>query len=97
LEEKNAAYKMCIDRPTRPRRLEYERMLKIAHKVCKSKERSYMDNRMRNIEENSKNEKIRNANKEGGALKAGFQPYTDLCRGTNNEILSKEEETKTRW
>ena len=31
------------------------------------------------------------------SLKAGFLPHTDLCRGVNNEILSKEEEIKTRW
>jgi len=55
-----------------------------------------MDNHIRNIEENIKNKQIRNAYKEAGALKASFQPYTDLCRGTNNDILSKEEEIKTR-
>jgi len=56
-----------------------------------------MDNHIRNTEENIKNKQIRNAYKEVGALKAGFQPYTDLYRGTNNKILSKEEEIKTRW
>jgi len=45
-----------------------------------------MDNRVRNIEENIKNKQIRKAYKEAGALKAGFQPYMDLCRGTNNEM-----------
>jgi len=55
-----------------------------------------MDNHIRNIEETIKNKQIRNAY-EDGALKASFQPYKDLCRGTNNEILSKEEEIKTRW
>ena len=97
LEEKNAAYKKWIDRPTRAKRLEYERLQKIAHKVCKSKKRTYMDNRIRNIEENIKNIQIRNAHKEVGAIKACFQPYMDLCRGTNSVILSKEEEIKTRW
>jgi hypothetical protein len=38
-----------------------------------------------------------NEYRDVGALKAGFQPYMDLYRGTNNEILSKEEEIKTRW
>jgi hypothetical protein len=56
-----------------------------------------MDNHIRNIEENIKDKQIRNAYKEFGSLKAGFQPPMDLCRGTNNEILSKEEEIKTRW
>jgi hypothetical protein len=56
-----------------------------------------MDNRIRNIEGNIKDKQIRNAYTEVGALKAGFQPHTDLCRGMNNEILSKEEEIKTRW
>ena len=49
------------------------------------------------MEENIKNKQIRNSYKEDGALKVGFQPYTDLCRCTNNDILSKEEEIKTRW
>ena len=77
--------------------MEYERLQKIAHKVCKSKKRTHTDNQVRNIEENIKNKQIRNAYKEIGALKAGFQPYMDLCRGMNNEILSNEEEIKTRW
>ena len=41
--------------------------------------------------------KTRKAYKEAGTIKAGFQPYTDLCRGRINAILSKEEEIKTRW
>ena len=56
-----------------------------------------MDNRIRDIEENIKDKQIRNAYKEVGSLKASFQPHMDLCRGTNNEILTKEEEIKTRW
>jgi hypothetical protein len=56
-----------------------------------------MDNHVRNIEENIKDKQIRNAYKEVGSLKAGFQPHTDLCRGTNNKILSKDEDIKTRW
>ena len=74
--------------------MEYERLRRTAHKVCKSKKRTHMNSRIRNIEENIKNKQIRNAYKEVGALKAGFQPYMDLCRGANNEILSKEEEIK---
>jgi hypothetical protein len=77
--------------------LEYESLRKIAHIVCKSKKRTYMDNHTRNVEENIKNKQTRNAHKEVGAIKAGFQPHMELCRGTNSEILSKEEEIKTRW
>jgi hypothetical protein len=50
-----------------------------------------MDNCIKNIEENIRVKQIRNACKEVGSLKAGFQPHTDLCRGSNNEILSKED------
>jgi len=74
--------------------LEYERLRKITHKVRKSKKRTHMDNHTRNIEENIKNKQTRNAYKEVGGIKASFQPHTDLCRGKNNEILSKEEEIK---
>jgi hypothetical protein len=35
--EKNAAYKKWIDRPTRAKRLEYERLRKIAHTTCKTR------------------------------------------------------------
>jgi hypothetical protein len=77
--------------------LKYELLQKIAHKTCKNRKKTYMDNCIRNIEENIKDKQIRNAYKEVGSLKAGFQPHTDLCRGTNNEILSTEEEIKTRW
>jgi hypothetical protein len=43
--------------------LEYERLRKIADKVCKSKKRTRLDNRIRNIEENIKNKQIRNAHR----------------------------------
>jgi len=76
--------------------MKYERLQKIAHKICKNRKRTHMDNRIGDIEENFKDKQIRNAYKEVGSLKASFQPHTDLCRGTNNEILSKEE-IKTRW
>lgn len=55
-----------------------------------------MNKSIRDIEENIKDKQIRNAYK-AGSLKASFQPHMDHCRGTNNEILSKEEEIKTRW
>ena len=97
LEEKNAAHKKWIDRTTRANRLVYERLWKIAHKVCKSKKRTRMDNRIWNTEENIRNKQIRNAFKAVEVLKASCQPYMDLCRGTNNEILPKEEEIQTRW
>jgi hypothetical protein len=50
LDEKNAAYKKWIDRPTRTKTLEYERLQKVAHKICQNKKRTHMDNRIRNIE-----------------------------------------------
>jgi len=56
-----------------------------------------MDNCIRNIEDNFKDKQIRNAYKEVGSLKASFHLHTDLCRDTNNVIVSKEEEIKTRW
>jgi hypothetical protein len=39
LNEKNIAYKKWIDRPTRANRLEYKRLKKVTHKICKSKKR----------------------------------------------------------
>jgi len=36
LEEKNAGYKKWIDRTTRAKRIEFERLRKIAHKICKN-------------------------------------------------------------
>ena len=41
-----------------------------------------MDNSIRDIEGNNKDKQIRNAYKEIVSLNAGFQPHTDLCRGT---------------
>ena len=97
LDEKNAAYKKWIDRPTRSKRLVYEKLMKVAHKKCKKKKRTYIDNCIRNTEENIKDKHIRNVYKGVGSLKAGFKPHADLCRGTNNETPSNEEDTKTRW
>jgi len=97
LEEKNAACKKWIDRPTRAKRMEYERLRKIAHKICKNRKRTHIDSRIRDIEENIKDKQIRNTYKKVGSLKASFQPHTDLCTGTNNEIISNEEKIKTRW
>ena len=56
-----------------------------------------MDNRRTDIEGNIKDKQIRNAHKEDGSLRAGFRPHTELCRGTNNEILYNEEEIKAKW
>jgi hypothetical protein len=95
--EENIAYKKWIDRPTRIKRQEYERLRKVAHKTCKNKKRAYIDNCIRNIEENIKDKHIRNAYKDVGLLKGGFTPRTDLCRGINNETLANAEDTKTRW
>jgi hypothetical protein len=58
-----------------------KRLWKIAHKMCKNKKRTHMDNRIRNIEENIKDKQIRNACKEVGSLKDGFKQHTGLCRG----------------
>jgi hypothetical protein len=66
LDEKNIAYKKRIDRPTRAKTLEYERLRKVAHKICKSKKRTHIDNHIRSIEENSKEKHIRNPYKEVG-------------------------------
>jgi predicted glycosyl hydrolase (DUF1957 family) len=65
--------------------------------MFKSKKRAHMDNHIRNTQENIKDKQIRNKCKEVESLKASFQPHMDLCRSTNNEILSKGEEIKTRW
>jgi hypothetical protein len=89
--------KKWTDRTTRAKRLEYKRLRKIAHKVCKSKKITHMDNRIRSVEEKIKNKQTRNTHKEVGEIKVSFQPHTYRCRGTTNEILSKEEEIKTRW
>jgi len=97
LEEKNAAYKIWIGRKTAAKRMEYEGLRKIAHKICKNRKRTHMDNRIRDTEENIKDTQIRNAYKETGSIKDGFQPHANFCRGTNNEILSKEEDIKIRW
>jgi len=40
---------------------------------------------------------LRNAHKEVGSLKVGFKPHTNLCRGTNKEILSTEGEINTMY
>jgi len=70
LEEKNAAYKKWIDRATTTKRMEYESLRKIAHKICKNGKRTHMDNRIRDIGENIKDNQIRNAYKGVGSLKA---------------------------
>ena len=77
--------------------MECRRLRKVAHKICRKRKRTHMDNRITDIEENIKDKQIRNAHKYDGSLRAGFRPHTDLCRGTNNENLSNGEEIKTRW
>jgi len=57
----------------------------------------HIDICIRDIEKNIKDKQIRNAYKEVGSLKASFQLHMDLCSRTNNDIISKEEEIKTRW
>jgi len=56
-----------------------------------------MDKCIRDMEGKNKDKQIRYAYNNVVSLKAGFQPRMELCKCTNNEILSKEEEIKTRW
>jgi len=43
-----------------------------------------------------KEKHIRNASKKAGSLKSGFKPNTNLYKGTNDEIVSNEEDTQNR-
>ena len=82
------------DRPTRSRRLEYERLPKMAHKINKNNKRIPTDKRIQKIEENIKENYIRNTYKEVSSLKGGFKPHKNLCIGTNNDIISDDEDTE---
>jgi uncharacterized hydantoinase/oxoprolinase family protein len=84
-----------MERLTRPKRIEYERLRKIAHKICKNKKRIQKDNCIKNIRENIKKRHIMNAHKEVETLQGGFKLHTHLCRGINNEIISNEEDKRT--
>jgi hypothetical protein len=37
------------------------------------------------------------APREVGSLEARCKPHTNLCRGINDEIISKEDDTMNRW
>ena len=92
VEEKNVSHKKWIDRLTSCKRLEYERLQKIAHKICKNKKGIQTDNCIKKIEENIKEEHFRNAYKEFGSLEGGLKLHTNLCKGTNDEIISNEDD-----
>ena len=47
------------------------------------------------MEDSIKEKHIRKAYKEDGSLKGGFKPHTNLCKGTNDEILCMEKDIKT--
>ena len=96
LEEKNVAYKKWTDRPTSCKRLEYERLQKIDHKICKNKKGIQTDKCIEKIDENIKEKHFRNAHKEGGSLKGGFKPHENLCKGKNDEIILNEED-QNKW
>ena len=49
VEEKNVSYKKWIDRLTSCKRLEYERLQKIAHKIYKNKKGIQTDNCIKKI------------------------------------------------
>ena len=61
---KNTAHKKWMDRPTRSKRLEYERLQKIAHTICKNKKRIETDNCVKNTEHSVEENNMRNANKK---------------------------------
>lgn len=54
-----------------------------------------IDNCIKNTAKN--NENIMKAHRDVGSLKASFKPHTNLCRGINYEIISKEENITNRW
>ena len=75
LGEKNAAYKKWIDRPTRAKRMEYEKLRIIAHNICKYRKRTHMDNHVRDI----KKKHLGQTNREciqGGCITKGCFPTT---------------------
>jgi len=37
------------------------------------------------------------AHREVGSLKTSCKPHTNLCRGINDETISKEDDTMNRW
>jgi len=57
LQEKNAAYKIWIDRPTRAKRMECGRLQNEAQNVCRKRKRTHVDNRITDIEEASRTNK----------------------------------------
>jgi hypothetical protein len=42
--------------------------------------------------ENIKEKHFRNAYTEVGSLEGGLKPHTNLCKGTNDEIISNEDD-----
>ena len=49
------------------------------------------------MEDSIKEKHIRKAYTEAGSLQGGFKPHTNLCKGTNDEILSTEKYIKNKW
>ena len=76
LEEKNAAYKKWIDRTTRSKRMEYEGLRKIAHKICKNRKRTHMDNCIRDIEKKKRQGQTNQECIQGGWITKGQFPTT---------------------
>ena len=91
VEEKNVSCQKWINTLTSCRRLEYERLKKITHKICKNKKGIETNDCIKKTEENIKEEHFRNSYIEVGSLEGGFKPHTNLCKGTNDETISNED------
>jgi endonuclease/exonuclease/phosphatase family metal-dependent hydrolase/ribosomal protein S28E/S33 len=95
--KKNEAYIQYTERTTRAKKEAYKELRRFANKTNRRKKRKYLNDELREMDENFKQNNTRAAYAVVKQLKAGFQPTTSLCKDTNGNIISDAEEIKSRW
>lgn len=97
VEEKNQARNIMLNRNTRSNAETYRNLRKKSKKVLKRKKREALKQKVKEIDDLSKENEPRKFYAAINRMKKGFQPRINACRDTNGEMLTNNEDILKRW
>uniref|UniRef100_A0A8D8PVV0 Craniofacial development protein 2 n=1 Tax=Cacopsylla melanoneura TaxID=428564 RepID=A0A8D8PVV0_9HEMI len=97
IERKNQARNIMMNTNTRSNAETYRNLRRESKKVIRSKKREALKQKVKEIDELSKENEQRKFYAAINKMKNGFQPRMNACRDRNGEILTNNEEILNRW
>ena len=97
IKAKNIAYKNYISRPSRLRKQAYELARREAHRICRNKKRTYVNNKLQKMEKDFNESRSHSAFKMIKNIKRGFVGRTVLCKDDDGNIIGDDDKIRRRW